>query len=320
MWEVEGIYELWTFLWDHTLFMRSILVDWGAQVQQQKRSLGIYSSILLVSWYSCTKVQLYWTQVWSLKLTNDPEFEYFDKEMHCQQSFPVYKVCWLVQFRPRSSLETKHSCWSVAGYSLVKSQQFALRGTNRHRPPCCLPFKQQIRLLWNSDREDQNESRWSRLAEKRTKSRACLGMQRSWMKCQHSELNCIILLPSQPKWHIVQVPCNRISNLIYSEHVAVRCQTPGAAKNKQEAVLKATTVRSPLPVMSLILPCPPCLLHRGGGPSGGRGVWQGEVGLVGGGGGGRGHFIHLAIYCTATWFFALKGLRTTRHQGEAVRT
>ncbi len=29
------------------------------------------------------------------------------------------------------------------------------------------------------------------------------------------------------------------------------------------------------------------------------------------GGGGREHFIHLAIYCTTTWCFALKGLRTT---------
>ncbi len=28
------------------------------------------------------------------------------------------------------------------------------------------------------------------------------------------------------------------------------------------------------------------------------------------GGGGRGYFIHLAIYCTTTWCFALKGLRT----------
>ncbi len=50
----------------------------------------------------------------------------------------------------------------------------------------------------------------------------------------------------------------------------------------------------------------------------GEGVWQGE-GIEGGegvgegvGGGGRGHFIHLAIYCTATWCFALKGLRTMK--------
>ncbi len=32
---------------------------------------------------------------------------------------------------------------------------------------------------------------------------------------------------------------------------------------------------------------------------------------------GRGHFIHLAIYCTATWCFVLKGLRTTMHQSES---
>ncbi len=30
--------------------------------------------------------------------------------------------------------------------------------------------------------------------------------------------------------------------------------------------------------------------------------------------GGRGYFIYLAIYCTATWCFALKGLRTIRIQ------
>ncbi len=41
-------------------------------------------------------------------------------------------------------------------------------------------------------------------------------------------------------------------------------------------------------------------LGRGGGL--GEGVW--------GGGGGKGHFIHLAMYCTTTWCFALKGLRT----------
>ena len=72
-------------------------------------------------------------------------------------------------------------------------------------------------------------------------------------------------------------------------------------QSQQEALFKATAVRSPLPVMSPILPCPPCLLQRGYGAGGGGG------GL---GGGGRGHFIHLAIYCTTTWCFALKGLHT----------
>ncbi len=41
--------------------------------------------------------------------------------------------------------------------------------------------------------------------------------------------------------------------------------------------------------------------ESGGGGSRGGGA-KGE--------GGRGHFIHLAIYCTTTWCFALKGLRT----------
>ncbi len=84
-------------------------------------------------------------------------------------------------------------------------------------------------------------------------------------------------------------------------------------------MFKATAVRSPLPVMSPILPCPPCLPQGGGvwgqgvqgqgGPGGGRGVGGGGWGR-GFRGRGRGHFIHLAIYCTTTWCFALKGLRT----------
>ncbi len=41
------------------------------------------------------------------------------------------------------------------------------------------------------------------------------------------------------------------------------------------------------------------------------GVHWGE-GRGGGWGEGRGHFIHLAIHCTPTWSFALKGLRTTK--------
>ncbi len=84
---------------------------------------------------------------------------------------------------------------------------------------------------------------------------------------------------------------------------------------KQKAVLKATAVRSPLPVMSLILPCPPCLLHAGGGgfPGSRRGSGWGRG--IEGGGGGRGYFIHLGIYCTTTWCFALKGLRTMKRLG-----
>ncbi len=82
---------------------------------------------------------------------------------------------------------------------------------------------------------------------------------------------------------------------------------------EQEAVLKATAVRSPLPLMSSLLPCPPCLPQV---RSRVRGVWWGRgcLGALGGwgGGGGWGHFIHLAMYCTTTWCFALKGLRTIR--------
>ncbi len=48
-----------------------------------------------------------------------------------------------------------------------------------------------------------------------------------------------------------------VQNLCW-EHKETRSKTLWG-KQKQEAVLKATAVRSPLPVMLLILPCPPCL-------------------------------------------------------------
>ena len=73
---------------------------------------------------------------------------------------------------------------------------------------------------------------------------------------------------------------------------------------KQEAVLKATAVRSPLPVMWSIP-------HSGvavGGFGWGRGVGEGGRGVW-----GRGQeTFHppCHIYCTTTWYFALKGLRT----------
>ncbi len=49
--------------------------------------------------------------------------------------------------------------------------------------------------------------------------------------------------------------------------------------SEQEAVLKATAVRSPLPVMSSILPWPPC-------PVGGGGSGRGRGRGLGGDGGG----------------------------------
>ncbi len=80
-------------------------------------------------------------------------------------------------------------------------------------------------------------------------------------------------------------------------------------KRKQETVLKATAVRSPVPVMSLILWYTALYslhTHRERGP--------GRVQAGGSKLGGRGHFIHLAMYCTTTWCFTLKGLRTTKQQ------
>ncbi len=46
-----------------------------------------------------------------------------------------------------------------------------------------------------------------------------------------------------------------------------------------------------------------------GGLAVGGGVWVG-VGEGGGGLGGRGYVHPAAMYCTTTWCFALKGLRT----------
>ncbi len=85
---------------------------------------------------------------------------------------------------------------------------------------------------------------------------------------------------------------------------------------EQEAVLKATAVRSPLPVISPIPPCPPCL-PQGPGGAGGQG------GLVAGGVRGRGQGIFhplCHIYCTTTWCFALKGLRTIKHSAPGQNT
>ncbi len=47
--------------------------------------------------------------------------------------------------------------------------------------------------------------------------------------------------------------------------------------SEQEAVLKATAVRSPLPVMSSILPCPPLSLGVGGSGRGVKGEGAGEI-------------------------------------------
>ncbi len=72
---------------------------------------------------------------------------------------------------------------------------------------------------------------------------------------------------------------------------------------KQEAVLKATAVRSPLPVMSLILPCPPCLVShtgQGGGVQAGGSMWGRRLGVGEGEGvGGGAGDISSTLPCTA---------------------
>ncbi len=87
-----------------------------------------------------------------------------------------------------------------------------------------------------------------------------------------------------------------------------RATTPSSHVRTRSSAQGNCSAKS-LAGMSPILPCPPCLLLGG---SGGRGV-QGWG--VGEGGGGRGPFIYLAIHCTTTWCFALKGLRTIRQGG-----
>ncbi len=91
-----------------------------------------------------------------------------------------------------------------------------------------------------------------------------------------------------------------------------RATRSSAQGNCSAKSLVASVMLSILPCSS-ILPSPPCLppvmLSVGGAAAWGvrpQGVWVGG-GL---GGGGRGHFIHIAIHCTTTWCFALKGLRT----------
>ncbi len=87
---------------------------------------------------------------------------------------------------------------------------------------------------------------------------------------------------------------------------------------KQEAVLKATAVRSPFAGNVIDSSLSSLSSPWGGGSDGGGGLVGGRgssggKGLeerVGGRVGGRGHFIHPAIHCTTTWCFALKGLRT----------
>ncbi len=89
----------------------------------------------------------------------------------------------------------------------------------------------------------------------------------------------------------------------------------------------AALVMSSILPCSSNLPCPPCLppimLSTGWGGSSyrgfghrrgfgwGEGVREGEGAK---GGGGRAYFIHPAIYCTTTWCYALKGLRTINAQ------
>ncbi len=116
----------------------------------------------------------------------------------------------------------------------------------------------------------------------------------------------------------VQLPCHTQGR---NPRTVPRRVGAAPCPSQQEAVLKATAVRGPLPIMSPILSCPHCLLWGGSGGSRGRGS-KGRGGWGGGlrGGAGRGHFICLAIYCTTIWCFAPKGLRTTKCQLNVGRT
>ncbi len=83
--------------------------------------------------------------------------------------------------------------------------------------------------------------------------------------------------------------------------------------HQKEAVLKATAVRSPLPVMLLILPCPPCLPGQGG-PGGrpGQGVQAGGSRLGGPGWGAGDILSNLPYILHYHMVLAIKGLRTIR--------
>ncbi len=76
----------------------------------------------------------------------------------------------------------------------------------------------------------------------------------------------------------------------------LQCEVPCSIGN---------VVNSSLFINCSFLFCPPPVMLSMEGGSAGGGVWPG-----GSMGGGRGHFGPAAMYCTTTWCFALKGLRT----------
>ncbi len=114
-----------------------------------------------------------------------------------------------------------------------------------------------------------------------------------------------------PNLHAKSKTC--IVQRILDSNKQIRSSAQGNCSAKS---LAASVMSSILPCSS-ILPGPPCpppvMLSAEGGsscggsscrgdPTGGRGSQRGERGWR--------HFIHLAMYCTTTWCFALKGLRT----------
>ncbi len=87
----------------------------------------------------------------------------------------------------------------------------------------------------------------------------------------------------------------------------LQCKVPCGVGNVNSALFINSSLSS-LSSTSHAGPSPQTPLGEPPGGSG-TGGGLGDGGLEGGAG-GRGHFIHPAIYCTATWCFALKGLRT----------
>ncbi len=137
----------------------------------------------------------------------------------------------------------------------------------------------------------------------------------------------IVLLPPEIDLNTGRLRFSRAANSVSKMPQLTQCPTcakakvaqlrwPPGGRRKQEAVLKATAVRSPLPVLlvfhksckhisSFIVQIQQQQSSNRGAPGGG-GPRPGGEGVPG----GRGHFIQLAIYCTTTWCFAPKGLRT----------
>ena len=107
-----------------------------------------------------------------------------------------------------------------------------------------------------------------------------------WVSCRYTGL----LPPPPPQISKADLPGNAQRTVPLRDRLvqhATKSVDPSALSTHRRTKRirnKATAVRSPLPVMSSILPCPPCLLHGGVQWGRGRGQGAGEGGKGGGAG------------------------------------